>query len=132
MSEIETPKVRVEWTSMDKASRFTEREIRLIDNCKLYAVNDPAGLPAHNLMIIIAKLCDLLLGKELEEATESPKSTLVWHCVNGIWFYDNLRAPWVMELDGEWHYSIPTHAKTGKALTKEDAMACVEKITGRI
>jgi hypothetical protein len=35
---------------------FTERENRLIKNCIAYAKNDPAGLPGHNLMIIVAKL----------------------------------------------------------------------------
>lgn len=52
----------------DPKPAFTEREIRLIDNCKVYAANDPAGLAGHNLMMIIAKLSDLLIGKELEEA----------------------------------------------------------------
>ncbi len=35
---------------------FTERERNLISNCVVYASNDPAGLPGHNLMIIIEKL----------------------------------------------------------------------------
>ena len=38
---------------------FTERELKLISNCKVYARNDPAGLPGHNLMIIIDKFCML-------------------------------------------------------------------------
>lgn len=33
-----------------------EREQRLVANCCAYAEGDPAGLPGHNLMIIIAKL----------------------------------------------------------------------------
>lgn len=33
-----------------------EREYRLIKNCVLYAANDPAGVPGHNLQIIVAKL----------------------------------------------------------------------------
>lgn len=36
--------------------RFTERELRLIDNSVSYVVSDPAGLPGHNLMIVIHKL----------------------------------------------------------------------------
>jgi len=36
---------------------FTERELRLMLNCIVYAEMDPAGLPGHNLMIILAKLC---------------------------------------------------------------------------
>lgn len=35
---------------------FTDRELRLIQNCMNYAQGDPAGLPGHNLMLIIAKL----------------------------------------------------------------------------
>lgn len=42
-------------TQMEIAS-FDEREMRLIRNCRAYADNDPAGLPGHNLMIIVAKL----------------------------------------------------------------------------
>lgn len=36
---------------------FNERELRLISNCQNYAMDDPAGLPGHNLMIIIDKFC---------------------------------------------------------------------------
>ena len=39
---------------------LTEREVRLIQNAIAYANGDPAGLPAHNLMLIIAKLRDIL------------------------------------------------------------------------
>ena len=35
---------------------FTEREWALIRNCIKYAKDEPVGLPAHNLMVIIAKL----------------------------------------------------------------------------
>ncbi len=41
---------------------FNERELRLISNCQNYAMEDPAGLPGHNLMIIIDKFC-----KELDK-----------------------------------------------------------------
>lgn len=45
---------------LDKAlqslTEFSDREKRLIKNSVVYAENDPAGLPGHNLMIIIAKL----------------------------------------------------------------------------
>lgn len=60
----------------DTLPKFTAREINLIDNCKAYAANDPAGLPGHNLMIIIAKLCDLLIGNELEERRTKPQSEI--------------------------------------------------------
>lgn len=35
---------------------FSERELDLINNCIVYANNAPAGLPGHNLIIIIEKL----------------------------------------------------------------------------
>jgi hypothetical protein len=37
-------------------SQLDEREQRLVANCCAYAEGDPAGLPGHDLMIIIAKL----------------------------------------------------------------------------
>jgi hypothetical protein len=40
-----------------------EREMRLIRNCLVYAENDPAGLPGHNLMIIIAKMAEYIVFK---------------------------------------------------------------------
>ena len=33
---------------------FDERQRRLIDNCQEYAAGDPAGLPGHKLMLIVA------------------------------------------------------------------------------
>lgn len=39
---------------------FDERERRLIRNCRDYAHNDPAGLPGHNLMLIINKMAEAL------------------------------------------------------------------------
>lgn len=39
---------------------FSEREIDLIKNCRVYSTNDPAGLPGHNLMVIVAKMADTL------------------------------------------------------------------------
>ena len=36
--------------------KFTERELRMILNCLHYADDDPAGLPGHNLILIITKL----------------------------------------------------------------------------
>jgi hypothetical protein len=35
---------------------FTERDLRIMENCKDYYDGDPAGLPGHNLMMIIGKL----------------------------------------------------------------------------
>lgn len=38
------------------ADFFTARELRLARNCVEYRDGDPAGLPGHNLMILVAKL----------------------------------------------------------------------------
>ncbi len=35
---------------------FDDRELRLIANARAYIANDPAGLPGHNLLLIIDKL----------------------------------------------------------------------------
>ena len=39
---------------------FNDRERRLIRNCINYERNDPAGLPGHNLMVIVAKMAEML------------------------------------------------------------------------
>ena len=39
---------------------FTDRERQLIENCATYAENDPAGLPGHNLMLIVYRMSKLL------------------------------------------------------------------------
>lgn len=39
---------------------FNEREQRLIRNCLDYSRNDPAGLPGHNIMLIVATMTKLL------------------------------------------------------------------------
>lgn len=54
-------KVELDYPSdTDWSGRFTERELRLIANCEAYTKGDPAGLPGHNLMIVVAKLSQLL------------------------------------------------------------------------
>lgn len=45
---------------MDWLQSFDERERRLIKNCINHAEDDPAGLPGHNLILIIAKMATLL------------------------------------------------------------------------
>ena len=35
---------------------FSDRDLRLIANCITYSGDDPAGLPAHNIALIVAKL----------------------------------------------------------------------------
>jgi hypothetical protein len=56
---------------------FSERELGLIANSNLYALNDPAGLPGHNLLVLIDKLDTLvalmagrLSYEELRECVE--------------------------------------------------------------
>jgi hypothetical protein len=55
---------------MNDVPEFTEREIRLIKNCRTYVQDDPAGLPGHNLMIIIKKFADLLDANEIDIIVE--------------------------------------------------------------
>lgn len=45
---------------------FTERELQLINNCLTYALASPAGLPGHNLMLIIAKCAAIMSGNPVE------------------------------------------------------------------
>jgi hypothetical protein len=52
----------------DWTSHFDDRERRLINNCVDYATSDPAGLPAHNIMIIVAKMVKLLNQQAGENA----------------------------------------------------------------
>lgn len=44
------------------ADYYTERELRLMINCIEYRDGDPAGLPGHNLMMLVAKLLIGSLG----------------------------------------------------------------------
>lgn len=50
---------------LKKFMLFTDRDMRLIENCKSYAANDPAGLPGHNTNLIVARLS--ILADELIE-----------------------------------------------------------------
>jgi hypothetical protein len=49
---------REQWTERAPyiADFFTARELRLVRNCVEYRDGDPAGLPGHNLMLLVAKL----------------------------------------------------------------------------
>lgn len=53
------------------STMFTERELQLIENARLYATSNPAGLPGHDLLVIIDKLVSLagwmLAGHDLAE-----------------------------------------------------------------
>lgn len=48
---------------------FTGREHELIKNCITYSSNGPAGLPGHNLMIIISKMANAYpIVSDIEDA----------------------------------------------------------------
>lgn len=48
----------------DWLSHFDDRAQRLIRNCRQYAASDPAGVPGHQLMLIIAQMADMLSEAE--------------------------------------------------------------------
>lgn len=48
----------------DYMKNLDERQRRLIKNCVNYRDGDPAGLPGHNLMIIIAEMHDAIVQQE--------------------------------------------------------------------
>lgn len=49
----------VEWTPREKVLfELSERELRLLANAIIYSENDPAGLPGHNLLVLLAKLAE--------------------------------------------------------------------------
>lgn len=50
--------------------QLDERERRLVQNCCTYASSDPAGLPGHNLMIIVAKMAAILDDQWLVDASK--------------------------------------------------------------
>lgn len=62
MTEIQADKIKAAVRELPAEARsvFTERDLRLIENCKSYVGSDPAGLPGHNLLLIINKLDDLV------------------------------------------------------------------------
>ena len=57
--------------------RFTERELRLIANARNYAEHDPAGLPGHDLLLIIARLADTLDTLPLHEVSPDIEELLL-------------------------------------------------------
>lgn len=46
--------------TMDWHHVLDERQRRLVANCRVYTMYDPAGLPGHNLMCIIERLANFL------------------------------------------------------------------------
>lgn len=50
----------------DWKEEFSDRDKRLISNCIAYAHGDPAGVPGHNLMLIIAKMASVLEQQGIE------------------------------------------------------------------
>lgn len=76
MTEIQADKVKaavkaaVRELPAEAISVFTERDLRLIENCKSYAALDPAGLPGQDLLLIIDKL-DVLVGQLIDGRWEA-------------------------------------------------------------
>jgi hypothetical protein len=58
-ANLSDPRGNVKET-LDPLALFTSRQIRLVANCINQAQNDPAGMPAHNLIVLIDKLYMLL------------------------------------------------------------------------
>ena len=50
----------------DWDSDLSEREVGLLKNCEQYAANDPSGIPGHALMLLVAKLAQMLDESERE------------------------------------------------------------------
>lgn len=46
-------------------SKLSERELRLVRNCMRYAKDDPAGMPGHNLAVIVSKMMEIM---QIDEA----------------------------------------------------------------
>ena len=40
--------------------KFTQRKLGLFRNARTYAENDPAGLPNHDLLMLVARLSEAL------------------------------------------------------------------------
>lgn len=54
------------------SENFSERELKLIQNCRDYADGDPGGLPGHQLMLLVAKLEELVgIDPSVEETEEA-------------------------------------------------------------
>jgi hypothetical protein len=51
------------------SEEFTAREMGIITHCLAYA-EDAVGLPAHNLMVIVAKLVRMMAGDLNSEALD--------------------------------------------------------------
>ncbi len=50
--------------------RCDARQLRLIRNCQEYAAGDPAGLPGHQLLLIVARLVELLDARATTEVQD--------------------------------------------------------------
>lgn len=81
IAEIQSAEVTPEETMGYISAYFTKRELRLIANCQEYAEGDPAGLPGHNLMMLVDKLIRYfggalnvpdMLDEMIEMASDSP------------------------------------------------------------
>lgn len=55
---------------------FTGRQRQLVRSCRKYATDTPAGLPGHQLMMIINRMADLLDGADLHLLPEQQDNWL--------------------------------------------------------
>ena len=58
--EAEVTQRKIEHQLLRWRAGFDDRQQQLIDNCKTYTGNNPAGLPGHNLMVIIERMAAML------------------------------------------------------------------------
>lgn len=68
MSELKTS-VALDWRQVI----LDERERKLVNDCVRYSQGDAAGLPGHNILLIIAKMADLLDRLDAATANEDSK-----------------------------------------------------------
>jgi hypothetical protein len=54
----------IERAAMGWRGQFDERQRGLIRNCEKYASDNPSGLPGHKLILIVAKMAQLLDGEK--------------------------------------------------------------------
>jgi hypothetical protein len=55
LTEEQLAKTRLDWRCA-----FDARQERLIENCRNYTANDPAGMPGHNLAVIVERMAAML------------------------------------------------------------------------
>lgn len=66
---------------------FDERQLRLIRNCRDYASSDPAGMPGHNLALVVAKFAFMMDAMEslIEDVAKAPHSNAMVEMIEQRW-----------------------------------------------